>query len=107
MRKTLDLHEIQRTLEEQQEILIQRLENAADVTITADNPDRADLAERVIEEERQGLLMARAKGQLEDTKAALRRIKNGTYGLCQVCGHPIHPERLRVIPTTTACIDCK
>lgn len=107
MRKTLDIPKIRKSLEEQQETLIQRLKEYAEKSNRADNPTRADLAMRAIQSERQGLLIARAEEQLMDVQAALNRIEQGTYGLCEKCGKAIHPERLNVIPTTTACMECK
>jgi RNA polymerase-binding transcription factor DksA len=41
-------------------------------------------------------------GQID---AALRRIEDGTYGVCESCGNQIAPDRLRAIPWTTRCID--
>ena len=38
---------------------------------------------------------------------ALRRIEDGSYGLCDSCGGPIALDRLRARPVTTLCIDCK
>jgi DnaK suppressor protein len=38
---------------------------------------------------------------------AIARIDNGTYGICDNCGRPIDEERLRALPWTTLCIDCK
>ncbi|ACN98375.1 TraR/DksA family transcriptional regulator [Sulfurihydrogenibium azorense] len=35
---------------------------------------------------------------------ALERIKNGTYGICEVCGKEIEEERLEAVPWTTLCI---
>jgi DnaK suppressor protein len=40
------------------------------------------------------------------TDAALGRIADGTYGLCENCGRPIAPGRLEARPTATLCIDC-
>jgi RNA polymerase-binding protein DksA len=37
--------------------------------------------------------------------AALRRIEDGTYGTCAVCGREIPPERLEAVPWATLCID--
>ncbi len=37
---------------------------------------------------------------------ALRRIKDGQYGLCTNCGMPIHEERLQIIPETPFCGNC-
>ena len=39
--------------------------------------------------------------------AALGRIESGAYGMCVSCGAPIDAERLRAIPYTTHCIDCR
>jgi len=40
-------------------------------------------------------------------KSALKRINDGTFGTCEVCGNPIDAKRLRARPVTTMCIDCK
>ncbi len=38
---------------------------------------------------------------------ALKRIDDGTFGLCDTCGGPISEKRLQARPVTTQCIDCK
>jgi len=38
---------------------------------------------------------------------AIKRIDEGTYGICNVCGGPISEKRLMARPVTTECIDCK
>jgi DnaK suppressor protein len=38
--------------------------------------------------------------------AALRRIDDGTYGICTNCGKPIAEDRLEALPWTSLCIDC-
>lgn len=38
---------------------------------------------------------------------ALERVRRGEYGLCQECGGPIAPARLRAIPEATACVLCQ
>jgi DnaK suppressor protein len=40
---------------------------------------------------------------LEDVKAALARLDNGTYGICVLCSRPIEPARLEAIPETPYC----
>jgi len=48
--------------------------------------------------------------QLEDRIAeieeALERSESGDYGVCEVCGNPIDPERLRILPHTRRCVRC-
>lgn len=39
--------------------------------------------------------------------AALKRIEEGTYGLCANCGRPIGEERLDARPWARLCIECK
>ena len=38
---------------------------------------------------------------------AIKRIDDGTFGLCDTCGGPISEKRLQARPVTTLCIDCK
>ncbi|RMG59937.1 MAG: RNA polymerase-binding protein DksA [Deltaproteobacteria bacterium] len=38
---------------------------------------------------------------------ALRRIDEGTYGICEMCGGKISPKRLMARPVTTMCYECK
>jgi len=38
---------------------------------------------------------------------AIKRIEDGTFGICEVCGGPISEKRLMARPVTTLCIDCK
>lgn len=38
---------------------------------------------------------------------AIKRIDDGTYGICELCGEEISEKRLEVRPVTTCCIECK
>jgi RNA polymerase-binding transcription factor DksA len=44
--------------------------------------------------------------KLAEVHAALRKIDEGTYGICEVCGKPIAPARLEAIPSATRCVEC-
>lgn len=44
---------------------------------------------------------------LDDINGALKRIKNGTYGICKYCGRPISKKRLLARPVASSCISCK
>lgn len=39
-------------------------------------------------------------------QAAIERIDDGTYGLCQRCGEEIGEARLGAIPEATRCVKC-
>jgi DnaK suppressor protein len=38
---------------------------------------------------------------------AIKRIEDGTFGICESCGGPISEKRLLARPVTTLCIECK
>lgn len=42
---------------------------------------------------------------LEEVQDALRRIEDGTYGKCTVCGREIEPARLEAVPWTPYCLE--
>ena len=45
--------------------------------------------------------------ELAQIEAALERIREGTYGLCDVCGGKIPQARLTALPYAVTCIDCQ
>lgn len=44
--------------------------------------------------------------ELQQIDVALEHIHDGTYGICDTCGHPIAAERLAAIPFASHCIVC-
>ncbi len=42
--------------------------------------------------------------QIDD---ALRRLEDGTYGVCQQCEKAIAMSRLKAVPHATHCVDCQ
>jgi RNA polymerase-binding transcription factor DksA len=43
---------------------------------------------------------------IREVTAALERIADGSYGLCEGCGEPIGEGRLKVLPQATRCVNC-
>ncbi len=66
--------------------------------------DNADRGTDMFEREKNITLVETLGARLEQVRHALRRIDEGTYGLCEVCGQPINPERLDALPSATTCI---
>jgi DnaK suppressor protein len=64
-----------------------------------------DTAGAVFDRELDEGLEESARDTLAEIDAALQRIEDGTYGICENCGKPIAPERLMAIPWTRLCID--
>jgi RNA polymerase-binding transcription factor DksA len=52
------------------------------------------------------VILASKRRQLERVNLALKRIADGTYGLCADCGDKIPARRLDVEPTATHCVGC-
>lgn len=44
--------------------------------------------------------------QLKGVNNALEKIKNGTFGFCEVCGKDISVERLGANPSAKRCMEC-
>jgi len=44
---------------------------------------------------------------LYNVNKALKKITEGTYGICEKCSKPIDPERLNAFPSATCCMECK
>src|SRR3954467_14974173 len=43
---------------------------------------------------------------LARTERALAKLDDGTYGICDACGEPIPPARLRAMPDSVLCVAC-
>jgi RNA polymerase-binding transcription factor len=81
-------------------LLRAELQEAPDMT-----GDEVDL--NVYEREKTLGLVASYERRLEEINAALRAAERGKYGICERCGNPIDPERLKIFPETRLCISCK
>ncbi len=47
-----------------------------------------------------------ARIEREMVKQAIARIDKGEYGICELCGDTIDPERLKALPHASMCIKC-
>ena len=45
--------------------------------------------------------------KLRETRAALRRINDGTFGICLECEEGISPKRLAAKPSAALCVACQ
>lgn len=43
---------------------------------------------------------------MEQVQAALRRIDDGTYGVCESCGGEVGRERIEALPYAAHCVEC-
>lgn len=52
-------------------------------------------------------VILRDADELRELREALRRIDDGTYGICIDCEEPIPDTRLRARPTASRCLRCQ
>ena len=72
-------------------------------------PVEKDFAEQVTQRENDDVLIAiddEAQQTVMMIDAALDRIKEGSYGICNVCNEKIPDQRLAALPYVITCIDC-
>ncbi|MGE5395979.1 MAG: TraR/DksA C4-type zinc finger protein [Chitinophagales bacterium] len=65
-----------------------------------------DQGSELFEREKDAGLLLMQEDRLYQIDQALHRIETGEYGICQFCGLPINPERLKRLPSATLCISC-
>ncbi len=53
------------------------------------------------------MLADREREKLTFVDDALKRIENGTYGICESCEEVIDKERLMAMPFTKLCLSCQ
>jgi RNA polymerase-binding protein DksA len=72
---------------------------------TAGDNHLGDTASATFDRELDQGLEEGAQQTLQDIDDALKKIEDGSYGTCEVCGRPIGAERLSAIPWARLCID--
>ena len=95
-------HELDRQLVEHQGGL-SRVEHAREVL----SQDSDDVSHREAERELDMAINDRDLGELGSVSAALRRLKEGPFGLCADCGDEIAFDRLKVEPWALRCVSCE
>jgi len=80
--------------------------DSEDDTIRHPN-DVVDHSTSLDESEYSFQFLEREDKYIQKLDAALEMIKNGVYGKCRVCGEDINEERLKAVPTTNICVNCK
>lgn len=72
-----------------------------------DGGDIYDIASGERERELSLTFGDRERNKLQNVEDALQRLKDGIYGECDECGEPIGEQRLRALPFTCVCVECK
>jgi len=100
---------IHKSLVAKRDELRQQLANELELARAAD-PGTGDLFDAAMDgthNEMQSQLAAFESRELQQIERAIKLIRKGRYGSCEVCGASIPVARLKALPYTTVCIDCR
>ena len=104
-----DLESVRRRLlERKSELLVRAGEVHADIT-RASGPLEKDFAEQAVQMENDAVLAGLSEStaaELAQINRVLKRLDEGTYGFCAVCGQEIDERRLAALPQSDRCIRC-
>ena len=93
-------------LESRQAELVGVLRNRDGITIEK-SPDALDEVQNAAERELAIRNLDRESNLLRNVRAALRRINDGSFGVCVHCDEEISPKRVAAVPWTPYCIQCQ
>ncbi|MDR1382826.1 MAG: TraR/DksA family transcriptional regulator [Planctomycetaceae bacterium] len=101
--------ELYQILWERRQIILQKLDTGLDTPEeTADKGgDMADIAQDASENELSFHLAEVESRELDKIDAALDKLAEGTYGICESCGKQIAVARLKALPFANKCIQCQ
>jgi len=94
-------------------VMLEEAQQKGDSTIeelTDSNEVFADPADRATAESDRSFTLRirdRERRLIRKIQAALQRIDDGSYGICDDCGEEIGVPRLKARPVTKLCINCK
>lgn len=97
-------------LQEKRNRLLHEARRTLDHEMVIDSDERMDEVDQASSEYMQAFsfrLRGRERFLMDKIEHALRKIDEGTYGVCEECEDPISLKRLQARPEAQLCIQCK
>src|SRR3984893_13320387 len=101
-----ELSKYKTVLEAEQAELLHLVRNREGIAIEK-SPDAFDEVQHATERELAIRNLDRESNLLRNVRGALRRIDDGSFGVCLHCEEDISPKRLAAVPSTAFCIVCQ
>ncbi len=101
-----ELNKFKQVLEAKKAELSDVLKRRDEIAIEK-SPDAIDEVTRAAERELAIRNLDRESNLMKNVRAALRRIDDGTFGVCAHCEEDISPKRLAAVPWAPFCIKCQ
>lgn len=112
-----DMKKVRERLEREREAAIRRLrelgisphldDEEAPHAGTDTMRDEGDVAQASERQDLSFMTRERVAERVNQLSAALRRLDDGHYGICERCGERIEPARLAALPEATTCRECQ
>jgi len=103
---TIELNNFKKILQQKQDELERIVRNRDAITIEK-SADALDEVQHASERELAIRNLDRESNLLRNVRSALRRIDDGTFGVCLHCEEDISPKRLAAVPWAPFCIQCQ
>lgn len=110
-----EVNELRKKLEEERDELSRQLSEFDESTFAGSqsevsgemsfDEEYADAGSDTFERERDLSLSNNIKDLLDKIEHALKRMDDGSYGLCERCGKPIEKARIKALPYASLCIE--
>lgn len=97
-------------LNDKRQLLFQQAQETLSNEMVLSPDDRFDEVDQASSEYMQAFsfrLRGRERHLMNKIEIALRKIEDGTYGVCEECEEPISTRRLEARPEAPLCIQCK
>ena len=111
---TAEIDELRTHLESERAELSTQLTTIEDQAFAATQSDMsgdvgvddesADAGTATFEREKELSIEQNVRDLIQKIDRALKRIDDGTYGICEVCGKPIEKARIKALPYVDLCI---
>ena len=105
MTKT-EMNKFKKILENKQDELERIVRNRDAITIEK-SADALDEVQHAAERELAIRNLDRESNLLRNVRSALRRIDDGSFGICLHCEEEISPKRIAAVPWAPFCIQCQ
>ena len=101
-----DSNKYRSVLDAKQGELVRQVRNRDGIAIEK-SPDAFDEVQHASERELAIRNLDRESNLLRSVRGALRRLDEGSFGVCLHCEEDISPKRLAAVPWTPFCIECQ
>ena len=104
---TIKIRELLTTNQQELLNIIQTNQSAERNSTESNFSNEIDMASNLEGREMMFQLTSRDLNELKRIQDAIYRIDHGVYGICDICSKGISQKRLKILPLSSLCIECK